>query len=193
MLHNLDKYNIMLASKSPRRKELLAMLDVPYSQAPAIDIEESFSPSLRPTEIPEYLARLKAEAYAELITGNEMIITADTVVILGNEVIGKPDNPDAAVNMLLHLSGKEHLVVTGVAITTSERQDTFSVESHVKFGNISPMEAQYYVEKYMPLDKAGSYGIQEWIGAVAVESIRGSFYNVMGLPVHQLYRHLQKF
>lgn len=193
MLHNLNKYNIMLASKSPRRKELLAMLDLPYTQAPAIDIEESFPSSLRPREIPEYLARLKAEAYAELITGNEMIITADTVVILGDEVIGKPADPDTAVNMLLHLSGKEHIVVTGVAITTSERQDTFSVESHVKFGQISLMEAQYYVEKYMPLDKAGSYGIQEWIGAVAVESIRGSFYNVMGLPVHQLYRHLQKF
>lgn len=193
MLHNLNKYNIMLASKSPRRKELLAMLDLPYTQAPAIDIEESFPSSLRPREIPEYLARLKAEAYAELITGNEMIITADTVVILGDEVIGKPADPDTAVSMLLHLSGKEHIVVTGVAITTSERQDTFSVESHVKFGQISLMEAQYYVEKYMPLDKAGSYGIQEWIGAVAVESIRGSFYNVMGLPVHQLYRHLQKF
>lgn len=193
MLENLDKYSVMLASKSPRRKELLAMLDVPFTQAPAIEVEETFPSSLKAVEIPAYLARLKASAYASLIKGNELIITADTVVILGDEVLGKPADAATAVEMLLHLSGKEHIVVTGVAITTAERQETFSVESRVKFGVISPAEARYYVERYSPLDKAGSYGIQEWIGAVAVESIAGSFYNVMGLPVHQLYRRLLKF
>lgn len=192
MLENLDKYSVMLASKSPRRKELLAMLDVPFTQAPAIEVEETFPSSLKAVEIPAYLARLKASAYASLIKGNELIITADTVVILGDEVLGKPADAATAVEMLLHLSDKEHIVVTGVAITTAERQETFSVESRVKFGVISPAEARYYVERYSPLDKAGSYGIQEWIGAVAVESIAGSFYNVMGLPVHQLYRRLLK-
>lgn len=193
MLENLDKYSVMLASKSPRRKELLAMLDVPFTQAPAIEVEETFPSSLKAVEIPTYLARLKASAYASLIKGNELIITADTMVILGDEVLGKPADAATAVEMLLHLSGKEHIVVTGVAITTAERQETFSVESRVKLGVISPAEARYYVERYSPLDKAGSYGIQEWIGAVAVESIAGSFYNVMGLPVHQLYRRLLKF
>lgn len=191
MLDNLLNYNIQLASKSPRRKELLGMLDIPFTQAAIKEVEEVYPPSLQPDEIPQYLSRLKAQAYLETIRPNDLIITADTIVILGSEVIGKPSDEQDALRMLLHLSGKEHRVVTGVSITTAREQISFSVESSVQFGHISEADAAYYVDKYHPLDKAGSYGIQEWIGAVAVKSIRGSFYNVMGLPVHQLYQHLQ--
>ncbi len=193
MHDNLNKYQVMLASKSPRRRELLGMLDIPFTQAPPLEIEETYPESLPSHQIPEYLARLKADGYKSLITSNELIITADTVVILDGEVLGKPADREGAIAMLLHLSGKEHTVVTGVAITTAERRESFSVESRVKFAEISRDEATYYVDKYQPLDKAGAYGIQEWIGAVAVESISGSFYNVMGLPVHQLYRRLRSF
>lgn len=172
------------------------MLDIPFEVAPKFELQELYPEGLPAKEVPGFLARLKCDAYyGRKIPADpsELIITADTVVILGDEVIGKPANEQTAIDMLLHLSGKTHTVVTGVAIRTADRAASFSVESKVKFGVITPEEARYYVEKYRPLDKAGSYGIQEWIGAVAVESIEGSFYNVMGLPVHQLYRHLLKF
>lgn len=186
-------YQLILASKSPRRRELLSMLEIPFSIAPALDVEEVYPPSLPAVEIPEYLACLKAKAYLSTIKDNELIITADTVVILDNEVIGKPRDEEDAKRMLAKLSGRTHVVVTGVALSNSSGiQSSFSVKSKVKFSNLSKDEIEYYVKKYSPLDKAGSYGIQEWIGAVAVEGIEGSFYNVMGLPVHQLYKQLSK-
>lgn len=186
-------YQLILASKSPRRRELLSMLDIPFSIAPAIDVEEVYPPSLPAMDIPEYLACLKAKAYHSTIKDNELIITADTVVILDNEVIGKPRDEEDAKRMLAKLSGRTHVVVTGVALSNTKGiQSSFSVKSKVKFSNLSKDEIEYYVKKYSPLDKAGSYGIQEWIGAVAVEGIEGSFYNVMGLPVHQLYKQLSK-
>lgn len=192
MLDNLKKYNLLLASKSPRRRELLGMLDVPFGIAPAIEVDEVYPSTLPAHEIPEYLAKLKASAYQKLIKDNELIITADTVVILGDRVLGKPENAAGAKRMLQELSGREHTVVTGVALSTAYGQRSFSVDSRVKFAEISETEAEYYVDRYNPLDKAGSYGIQEWIGAVAVEAISGSFYNVMGLPVHQLYKVLKE-
>lgn len=182
----------MLASKSPRRRELLGMLDIPFDIAPAIEVEEVAPADLEAKKTPEFLSRLKASAYRDLIKGNELIITADTIVVLEGKVLGKPHTAAEAVDMLMELSGREHTVVTGVALTTATRQKCFSVESNVKFAPLTREEAEYYVNRYSPLDKAGAYGIQEWIGAVAVESIRGSFYNVMGLPVHQLYKALKE-
>jgi len=193
MLDNLNKYNVMLASKSPRRRELLAMLDVPFSIASPVDVDEVYPHSLSPAMIPEYLANIKSEAYKSILHDNALIITADTVVLLGDNVLGKPSDAAQATEMLLHMSGRRHRVVTGVCVATAARRESFSVESSVKFAQITEAEAHYYVEHYSPLDKAGAYGIQEWIGAVAVESIEGSFYNVMGLPVHQLYRRLLTF
>lgn len=193
MLDNLKKYKIMLASKSPRRHELLKMLDIPFNIAPTIEIDEIYPDNLAPCEVPIYLASLKANAYKSIITSNELVITADTVVINNDKVLGKPNNEEEACRMLLSMSGHSHTVITGVSLTTSNRQINFDVSTHVVFADISREDAEYYVSKYKPLDKAGAYGIQEWIGAIAVKAINGSFYNVMGLPVHQLYCRLKDF
>ncbi len=144
-------------------------------------------------EVPVYIAGKKADAYLNMLRSNELIITADTVVVLDDRIMGKPKDADEAIEMLLALSGKTHKVVSGVCIMNKRRRTMFSTVTSVKFGNITEEEARYYVENYLPFDKAGAYGIQEWIGCVAVESIDGSFYNVMGLPVHQLYKELQNF
>lgn len=193
MLENIRKYNILLGSHSPRRRELLAQLRVPFSVVTMGGIKETYPEDLPPEEIPQYLANKKADAYLESLNKDDMLITADTVVILGDKVLGKPSDRDNAVEMLLELSDRTHKVVSGVCITTAERRVCFSTITEVKFGHITEKEATYYVENFLPLDKAGAYGIQEWIGCVAVESINGSFYNVMGLPVHQLYKELQSF
>lgn len=193
MLDNLSKYHVLLASKSPRRRELLAQLRVQFNVASIGGIDESYPADLPRLEVASYIANKKADAYLSMLRSNELIITADTVVVLGDRVIGKPKNTDEAVEMLLSLSDHTHQVVSGVCIMTQERRISFTTVTDVKFGHISEEEARYYVENYMPLDKAGAYGIQEWIGCVAVESIHGSFYNVMGLPVHQLYKELSLF
>lgn len=193
MLDNLKKYKILLASKSPRRHELLKMLDVDFDIAPTVEVDEVFPSELSPRQVPIFLAQLKANAYKNLIKDNELIITADTVVINAGNVLGKPENEQEAVNMLLSMSGHTHTVVTGVSLTSAEKQVSFDVSTEVIFANISSEDAKYYVSKYKPLDKAGAYGIQEWIGAIAVQGIEGSFYNVMGLPVHQLYLQLKTF
>ena len=143
--------------------------------------------------VPEYLSRQKAESFRETIKDDEMIITADTVVILDGKIFGKPADADEALEMLMQLSGKTHRVVTGVTVSTLERQESFSCVTEVEFSEISHEDASYYVQNYRPFDKAGAYGIQEWIGCVAVKEIRGSFYNVMGLPVHRLYQLLRTF
>lgn len=192
-MENLEKYRVLLASKSPRRRELLKMLDIPFEIAPSVDVVESYPASLPAREVPLYLSGLKAEAYKSLIVSNELIITADTVVINQGRVVGKPKSEDDAVAMLLSLSGHPHDVITGVSLTSAKRQVRFEVETRVFFDEITPDQARYYVAKYKPLDKAGAYGIQEWIGAIGVRGIEGSFYNVMGLPVHQLYQHLRDF
>lgn len=193
MLYNLNKYKILLASKSPRRRELLQMLRIPFKVISMGGIDESFPDSVPLIDVPQYVSSKKADIYQEHIKDDEMVITADTMVICGDKILGKPKDMEDAVNMLLCLSGRTHQVATGVTITTKEKRTSFTTVSDVTFTDITEEEARYYVENYIPLDKAGAYGIQEWIGAVAVSGINGSFYNVMGLPVNRLYQELKLF
>ena len=191
MLGNLKKYDIILASKSPRRKELLEMLDVPFTIRVKDGIDESYPAAMPAVEVPEFLSRLKGKAYAEDIKYNEMVITADTVVILDGVIYGKPKDEKDAVDMLMQLQGRTHTVASGVCVATIDKIVSFTTTTEVTFAPLSRKEAEWYVAKYRPLDKAGAYGIQEWIGCAAVARIDGSFYNVMGLPVHQLYNVLK--
>lgn len=186
-------YHIILSSNSPRRKELLAGLDLKFDIYVIPDIDESYPESLSVIEIAEYISAKKAEAYKNEINVGDIVITADTVVILGSDVLGKPKNLDEAKCILHKLSGKTHHVVTGVCLTSIDKQKRFSVVTDVTFKNLSDSEIDYYVENYRPLDKAGAYGIQEWIGYVGVTSIHGSYFNVMGLPVQRIYMELQDF
>ena len=192
MLRNLDKYNIILASNSPRRKELLGGLDLEFQVKVIPGLEESYPESLPAQQIPAYLAEQKASAYLDSLDDNDLLITADTIVWNNNQVIGKPADRDEAIAMIRSLSGHEHQVITGVCLTTKSFKKTFSVTSSVRFAELTDEEIIYYVDKYRPFDKAGAYGIQEWIGYVAVENIEGSFYNVMGLPVQRLYKELKE-
>lgn len=189
----LENYKVILASNSPRRRELLGMLDIPFEIAESRDIEETYPADMDPEKVPEFLSRLKAEAYSDSITPDNILITADTVVICGNEILGKPASGKDAVDMLMKLSGRSHKVVTGVCVTSAGYQESFSTVTIVEFDSLRADEIEYYVSHYSPLDKAGAYGIQEWIGAVGVKGIDGSFYNVMGLPVNRLYNVLRKF
>lgn len=191
MLDNIKKYKVVLASKSPRRKELIAMLDIPFEIKVKDGIDESFPADMPAIEVPEFLARLKGKAYAADIKDNEMVITADTIVILDGKIFGKPHDEKDAIDMLMHLQGRTHTVASGVCIATKEKIVSFTASTAVTFAPLSREEATWYVKKYHPLDKAGAYGIQEWIGCAAVAGIDGSFYNVMGLPVHQLYNVLK--
>ena len=190
---NIQNYHIILGSNSPRRKELLAGLDLDFEVKVIPGLEEHYPATLQPEEIPVFLAQQKAAAYIPTLPEKTLLITADTIVWNRNEVIGKPKNREDAIQMLQSLSGHEHHVVTGVCLTTTEKQKAFSVISAVKFATLTDEEIGYYVDKYQPFDKAGAYGIQEWIGYVGVESINGSFYNIMGLPVQRLYQELKKF
>lgn len=191
MLDNIKKYDVILASKSPRRKELLQMLDIPFEIKVKDGINESYPADLPAIEVPGFLSRLKGNAYAEDIKENEMVITADTIVILDGQIFGKPHDKKEAIDMLMTLQDRTHTVASGVCIATKEKTVSFTVCTSVTFAAISREEATWYVEKFNPLDKAGAYGIQEWIGCAAVAGIDGSFYNVMGLPVHQLYNVLK--
>lgn len=193
MLDNLKAYKIFLASKSPRRRELLQMLRVPFSIISVGGIDESFPDSIPLIDVPQFVSDKKADAYHDKIDENEMIITADTMVICEDRILGKPKDGDDAVSMLMFLSGKTHQVATGVTITTLNRRTSFTSVTDVTFADISEEDARFYVDNFHPLDKAGAYGIQEWIGAIAVSKIDGSYYNVMGLPVHRLYHELKLF
>ena len=193
ILPNLSQYKIVLGSNSPRRRELLAGPDIEFEVRTVPGIDESYPETLRPDEVPLYIARKKAEAYISSMPADELLITADTVVWASGEILGKPKDREDAVAMLRKLSGRTHEVITGVCITTKEKTVSFSASSSVCFAALDEDEIAYYVDKYRPFDKAGSYGIQEWIGYVAVESINGSFYNVMGLPVRLLYQELKSF
>ena len=193
ILPNLSQYKIVLGSNSPRRRELLAGLDIEFEVRTVPGIDESYPETLRPDEVPLYIARKKAEAYISSMPADELLITADTVVWASGEILGKPKDREDAVAMLRKLSGRTHEVITGVCITTKEKTVSFSASSSVCFAALDEDEIAYYVDKYRPFDKAGSYGTQEWIGYVAVESINGSFYNVMGLPVRLLYQELKSF
>lgn len=193
MLENLNKYEIVLASNSPRRKELLQRMGVNFKVRTLFGIDESYPDSLRGEDIVCYISRNKAKAYQSSIAPNELLITADTIVYVDGEVMGKPKNAEQAKEMLHKLSGKTHQVITGVTIVTAKRTENFGVTSQVKFTNITDEEINFYVDNYLPFDKAGAYGIQEWIGIVAVEEIKGSYFNIVGLPVQRLYQKLKTF
>lgn len=193
MLDNLKKYNIVLASNSPRRKELLQRMGVNFKVRTLFGIDESYPDSLRGEDIVRYISRNKAQAYRSSMAPNELLITADTIVYVEGEVMGKPKTAEQAKEMLHKLSGKSHQVITGVTIVTADRTEDFGVTSQVKFAEITDEEINFYVDNYLPFDKAGAYGIQEWIGIVAVEEIKGSCFNVVGLPVQRLYQKLKTF
>ena len=199
MLEDLKKYSVVLASNSPRRKELLSGLGVNFSVKTLPDVDESFPDTLKGEEIPLFIARKKADAYKVLfssVNSNEveeplLVITADTIVWLEDEVLGKPANATEARVMLSKLSGKKHQVITGVCLTTALWQKSFAAVSEVQFSSLTEEEMDYYIHNYCPYDKAGAYGVQEWIGFIGVESIQGSYFNVMGLPIQRLYRELK--
>ena len=188
----LKDYKIILASKSPRRRQLLDGLNIPF-EVVIHEVDEVFPDGLPMEEIPVYLAKLKAVPFAEELSHDALVITADTIVWIDGKVLGKPTDYEHAFEILRHLSGKKHVVVTGVCLTTREKQVTFSSSTDVHFKELSDQEIGYYLDNYRPYDKAGSYGVQEWIGYIAITRIEGSYFNVMGLPVQQLYEELRKF
>jgi septum formation protein maf len=185
------KRKLLLASGSPRRRELLDSLGIKVEHAQLHDVDESYPADMSPMKVPEYLSRLKSQAYRSELADDEVLVTADTVVVLDGKVLGKPVDEAEAKAMLRSLSGRVHQVVTGVTLATSSRSVTFSEVTDVEFDTLSDSEIDYYVANFKPFDKAGAYGIQEWIGYVGVKGIRGDYYNVMGLPVNSLCRHLK--
>ena len=186
------KYKLILASNSPRRKELLAGLGVPFEVRVLKDIDEHYPENLPVNEVARYIAKEKADAYRRIVAPDELIITADTVVIVGDEILGKPVDEADAVRMLKLLSGRTHQVTTGVCLLTAEKERCFDVTTDVTFKTLTDEEIHYYVNRYRPFDKAGAYGIQEWIGYIGVTGLHGSYYNVMGLPVQRIYQELTK-
>ena len=187
------RYKLILASNSPRRKELLSGLDYDYEVVVIPGIDESYPDNIEKRQVAQYIAKKKAAAYEDYLKDDTLVITADTVVILDNKIFGKPSDEACAKQMLRELSGRTHQVVTGVCLSTADKQHAFSVTSEVRFATLTESEIEYYVTRYKPLDKAGAYGIQEWIGFVGVEFISGSYYNVMGLPIQRLFRELKNF
>lgn len=183
---------LLLASKSPRRRELLALLDVDYQIIELRKVDEIFPEDLSSQDVAPYLSSLKADAYADLPKSDEIVLTADTVVICDGTILGKPADEKTAIEMLTMLSGKTHRVVTGVTLMSQTKKVTFSETTLVSFDTLTDDVIRHYVEKYRPFDKAGAYGIQEWIGCVGINEIKGCYYNVMGLPLHSLYKHLKK-
>ena len=192
-LRLVEGYKVILASNSPRRKELLAGLGIDFSVRIIKDIDESYPASLRGEDIPVFISGKKAEAYRRTMAEDELIITADTIVYDNDKVLGKPSSREEAINMLTELSGHAHEVITGVTICSRDKMKQFASVSKVFFDNLTEEEIEYYVDKYRPYDKAGAYGIQEWIGFVGVTRIEGSYFNVMGLPIQRLYKELKSF
>ena len=191
MLNNLEKYDVVLGSNSPRRRELLNDMGVTFRVETVKGIDETYHASLPIEEIPVYLARVKAEGHP--LKDNELLITADTVVVLDETVLGKPEGEADAHRMLRALSGRAHRVISGVCVTTVGRSESFADTSIVHFADLTDDEIDYYIKHYRPLDKAGAYGIQEWIGNIGISGINGDFYNVMGLPTRKLYQLLKTF
>jgi septum formation protein len=187
----LNSITLLLASQSPRRRALLRELGFPVKIVQAPNVDEVFPQHLKAEEIPVYLSGLKADAYTDTVPAGHLLVTADTIVWLDNEVIGKPGGYDEAVAMLKKLSGRKHQVFTGVCLKHSKGRHMFYDETSVYFRTLSDEEITYYADRYKPFDKAGAYGVQEWIGFVGVERIEGSYFNVMGLPTFKLYQELQ--
>lgn len=192
---DLRNIRILLASNSPRRRELLCLILPQFEIAPSRLAKEEYPATLAAESVPAFLSQQKAEAYAPFLQPDEIIITADTVVILDGKILGKPHSHADAVAMLSALSGSIHTVVTGVTLTSlqGKRRDTFSVSTRVHFAPMGRENIEEYIERFKPFDKAGAYGIQEWIGAAFIEGIDGCYYNVMGLPLNALYNHLSTF
>jgi len=192
MLENLANKRIILSSKSPRRQELLKGLDIDF-EIEVRPVDEIYPDDLQAEKVPEFLSKLKASTFDGDLDENDILITSDTIVILGSEILEKPKSEEEAKQMIRKMAGNTHTVVTGVALTSSNKQEVFSDHTKVTFGQLTDEEIEYYINKYQPFDKAGSYGVQEWIGYVAIDQLEGSYYNVMGLPVHKLYKSLKKF
>ncbi|MFY7708975.1 MAG: Maf family nucleotide pyrophosphatase [Flavobacteriales bacterium] len=192
ILTNLEGKKIVLASKSPRRKQLLESIDIPY-EVRTLDVPEDFPPALQAGEIPLFLSKLKASAFKETMAENEIIITADTVVWINGHVLNKPEDKDEAFAMISELSGARHIVYTAVTIMSSSKVTSFVDETEVEFRNLEPFEIEYYLDKYQPYDKAGAYGVQEYIGSIGIKSLKGSYFNVMGLPIHRVYEILKEY
>lgn len=194
ILHQrLKSYHLILASQSPRRQQLLSEVGLKYELSPRFECEEIFPNDLPASEVAEYLSRLKSEAYPQVLADGDILLTADTVVVAEERILGKPTDKDDAFAMLRMLSGREHEVITGVTLRSTKQTKSFSAHSKVRFRQLSDEEIAYYIETYSPMDKAGSYGIQEWIGYVGIEGIEGSFFNVMGLPIQRVWCELEKF
>ena len=185
-------YTLILGTRSERRQEIMRNAGFTFEVAP-IDCEETFPPELDLHNIPKFLAEKKSKSYKAPLKENEMLITADTIVLLNNHVLGKPVTAQEAKTTLTLLSGKSHEVITGVCIRTKRKTVSFQEKTTVSFVDLSEDEINFYIEKQNPIDKAGAYGIQEWIGLIGVESIMGSYYNVVGLPIHRLYSELKNF
>jgi septum formation protein len=193
-LKNLDKYTITLASGSPRRHDLLKRAGIIFNIGKGRDIPENVPSNMHADDIPLYLARLKSKAWQDLWQqNNQLVITADTIVAIDNKIIGKPDNRDHALKMLETLSGRSHRVISGVVIRTAEKEKAFTDITTVHFKPLTSEQIQYYIDHFKPFDKAGSYGIQEWIGLTGINRIEGSYFNVMGLPVSRLVDELGCF
>lgn len=190
-MHSIKNYKLILASASPRRQQL--MKDAGFTfEVRLKNVEEKYPQELHWENVPEYLSKVKASAFQEELKADEVLITADTVVCIHDRILGKPADRKEAISMLQELSGNRHLVVTGVSVTTRTEQLSFSSRTDVFFKRLSNEEIEFYVDTYKPFDKAGAYGIQEWIGYIGIERIEGSFYNVMGLPIQKLYETLRK-
>ena len=190
-MHSIKNYKLILASASPRRQQL--MKDAGFTfEVRLKNVEEKYPQELHWENVPEYLSKVKASAFREELKADEVLITADTVVCNHDRILGKPADRKEAISMLQELSGNRHLVVTGVSVTTRTEQLSFSSRTDVFFKRLSNEEIEFYVDTYKPFDKAGAYGIQEWIGYIGIERIEGSFYNVMGLPIQKLYETLRK-
>lgn len=189
---NYSFMKILLASNSPRRRELLAALSDDVTIAPSREVDETYPATLAPDEVAPYLSALKSEAYKDLAVDDTILVTADTVVICDGRILGKPADRDEAMAMLTLLSGRSHHVVTGVTLRRDDKSVTFAESTEVVFSQLNPADIEHYVDRYRPYDKAGAYGIQEWIGYVGIESIRGDYYNVMGLPLHRLYQYIKR-
>ena len=191
-LQNLQQYEIILASQSPRRQQLLSDLGLQF-KVQSMNVAEEFPPELGMNEVPVYLAELKASAFLPKLKSNQLVITADTIVWLDGQVLNKPADYNDGFRMLKNLSGKKHQVITGVCLLSTHKKISFFVSTDVWFTQLSNQEIHYYLETFGPYDKAGAYGIQEWIGYIGIHRIEGSFYNVMGLPIQSLYEHLKAF
>ncbi len=193
MLEHLEKYQILLASNSPRRQELLTQLGISFTTFVIPGIDESFPADLADDKVAAFITRKKAQAYLSNLTAYQMLIVADTVVRVNGQILGKPKSRVEAIEMLELLSGKEHIVTTAFGIFTTEKSVVKSIHTQVEFATLTREMIEFYVDTYKPYDKAGSYGIQEWIGSVGIVGMHGSYVNVMGLPIQSLYETLCSF